>query len=84
MSKTSFRTAAKASFMRHNKASDRRQERERKIWPLYLAVRKKLTAEREREKVRQKEENRLGAQSSSCFETSSTLEQNTPRHKKPS
>lgn len=45
-SKTCFRTATK-SFMRRNKAADRWLER--KIWPLYLAVRKKLTAERESE-----------------------------------
>lgn len=32
----------KKSFMRRNKAADRRLER--KIWPLYLAARKKLTA----------------------------------------
>lgn len=41
-SKTRFRTATE-SFMRRNKAADRRLER--KIWLLYLAVRRKLTAE---------------------------------------
>lgn len=51
-SKTWFRTATK-SFMRRNKAADRRLER--KIWPLYLAVRKKLTAKRESETKRGKQ-----------------------------
>lgn len=44
-SRMCFRTATKKkkkSFMRRNKAADRRLER--KIWPLYLAARKKLTA----------------------------------------
>lgn len=51
-SKTWFRTATK-SFMRRNKAADRWLER--KIWPPYLAVRRKLTAKRESETKRGKQ-----------------------------
>lgn len=48
-SKLWFRTATK-DLMRNDKAADRWLEK--KIWPLYLAMKKKLTAERNQDKQR--------------------------------
>ena len=79
-----FCTAAKATlFTRCDKAADLWLER-KNMASLSGCEEEANSREREGEEVRQQEGNRLGAQSSSCLETSGTLEQNTLRNQKPS
>lgn len=71
-----------SSFMRRDKTADRQLER--KNMASLSGCEEEVNSEEGKRASETKEENRLSAHSSSCFETKGTLEQNTPRRKKPS